>query len=141
MLPASPVAAVSVILYGKTVMISAFRTFESEYLRTGAATASPVCQFYTLLMASGAKTASNAVELLLFLFEIVDVCKDRSCQYDDEEQQKIECIDGSLLRWYRYEVLLYVFCSLAYAARPVSRNFSGGVCVLCGQAHVRPHTL
>jgi len=84
--PTSPVSAVSVILYGKAVMVSTFRTFESEYLRTGAASTSPVCQFYTLLVASGAETAFNAVKLLFFLFEVVDVCKDRPCKDDDEEQ-------------------------------------------------------
>ena len=67
-------------------MVSALRTFEGKYLWSAAASASLVGHLYTLLVASGAEAAFNAVELLFFLFEVVDVGKDRSSQNDDKEK-------------------------------------------------------
>jgi hypothetical protein len=37
-------------------------------------------------VAFGAEAAFNAVELLFFLFEVVDICEDRSSQNDDKEK-------------------------------------------------------
>jgi hypothetical protein len=67
-------------------MVSALRTFEGKYLRSAVASASLVCHLYVLLVASGAEAAFNAVELLFFLFEVVDIGKDRSCQNDNKEK-------------------------------------------------------
>ena len=67
-------------------MVSALHTFKSKYLRSAAASASLVCHLYTLLVAFGAEAALNAVELLFFLFEVVDICEDRSSQNDDKEK-------------------------------------------------------
>lgn len=134
--PTPPASAAAVVLHRKAVMVPALGTFEGEYLRSGAAAASLVGQLHAFLVAPGTEPALDAVELLFFLFEVVDIGKDRPCQNDDKEEQKIDGIDGSLLRWYSYAVLLCVLCSRAYAARQASRNFSGGVCVLCVRVHV-----
>jgi len=79
-------------------MVPALRTFESEYLRSGAAAASLVGQLHTLLVASGTESALDAVKLLFLLFEVVDIGKDRSGQNNDEEKQKIDGIDRRLLK-------------------------------------------
>jgi len=56
-------------------------------------------------MAFGTEAASDGIELFLFLFEIIDIGKDRTSKDNEEKKQKIYSIDGSLLKWYSCEAL------------------------------------
>jgi len=67
-------------------MVSALRTFKGKHFRSGAATASLIDQLYAVLMALGTESAFNAVKLLFFFFEIVNISKNRSCQNNNEEE-------------------------------------------------------
>ncbi len=77
--------ATSTTLNRKAVCIAALHTFKREDLGTGTATRSLVGEFYGLLMTLGTKPSFDGIKLLFFLFEVIDVCKDRA--YEDDKHK------------------------------------------------------
>ncbi len=89
---AAPAAGVD----GEAVVVAARFTLERNDLRPAAASGTLVGQYDALLLAFGAEAAVDGIELLLFLFEVVDVDRDRTDENNEQEKQQID-IDGILL--------------------------------------------
>ena len=79
-------------------MVPALSTLEGNDLRSGASSRSLVGQFHALLVAFGAETAFDGIEMFFLLLEIENVGNDRTCKDNEEEKQKIYGIDGDLLK-------------------------------------------
>ena len=77
--------ASSIILYGKTICISTLHAFKREDLWPGTTSGSLIGQLYAFLMAFWTESPFNGIKLLFFLFEVVNVCKDRA--YEDDKHK------------------------------------------------------
>ena len=77
--------ATSTTLHRKAICVATLHTFKREDLWSRTATRSLVGEFYGLLMTLGAKPSFYSIKLLFFLFEVVDICKDRA--YEDDKHK------------------------------------------------------
>ena len=93
---AAAAATATMRIDGEAVVVTAGFTLEGNNLWSAAATGAPVCQNDALLLAFGAETAVDGIELLLFLFEVVEVDRHRTGKHNEKEKQQID-IDVRLL--------------------------------------------
>ncbi len=75
----------SATLHRKAICVATLHTFKREDLGTRTTARPLVREFYGLLMTLGTKPAFDSIKLLFFLFEVVDVCKDRA--YEDDKHK------------------------------------------------------
>ena len=84
---AASAATAAACIDGEAVVVTAGLTLERDDLRSATATGAPVCQNDALLLAFGAETAVDGIELLLFLFEVIDVDRHRTDKYNEQKKK------------------------------------------------------
>ncbi len=115
-------AASTVCINGETIVVTAQFTLESNGLRPAAATRPLVCKQNTFLFAFGTKTAIDGIELLFFLFEIIDVNHHRTNKYNKQEKQQINIDRKSLGRGigFKYCLVITVIWHMCFYKSPKS---------------------
>ena len=93
---AASTATATACIDGEAVVVAARLTLEGNDLRSAAAAWALVCQHNALLFTLGTEAAVDGIELLLFLFEVVDVDRHRTGKHNEKEKQQID-IDVRLL--------------------------------------------
>jgi len=101
-LAAASASAAATAFYGKTVGIAAGATGKRDDLRAGTAGCALVGKFDGILAAFGAETAVDTLQLLFFLFEIVDIYRDGTGEDDQQKCEKIGIDCSLLIGWYRF---------------------------------------
>ncbi len=99
---AASAAAATACIDGEAVVVTAGLTLESNDLRSATATGALVCQHDALLFTLGTEAAVYGIELLLFLFEIVDVDRHRTGKHNKQEKQQIDIDMRLLMRGCRF---------------------------------------
>jgi hypothetical protein len=86
-LSAASAATPTLILYGKTVMIAAFTALKGKNLWAGTSAGALIYKFNAVLFATRAESATDRIEFIFFLFEVIDINRYGADQHNEKKEQ------------------------------------------------------